>query len=536
MIGKCLSMGFSDGSLGILNIETGKILFARFSTSSSSSSSLSSSSLSIAASSSSSSSSTIHSSSSLISCVWKNYIVPHENDNYNNHEQSINSSNSINYNYKTISDSGGITGDGSSSSRSNSSSSSSSSRWTSDVWLRDGFQQIQRGGMIPYNDPISSVSSNNKNINGINSVSGGVGGSSSSSSGNMSGSVVNGIGIVGGNLLNLSSSSSNDNHTLYECSNLLHLSLSSNGHVYGHVMGLFPLFHIQLFNHNQQHIYHHHYHRHDNYDDFHRKIESNDNNDDGSGSSKTTSKNETTTKFTRSNNTISTTSTTFSKIDACIVLNKLIVTSCYHNDHNGDEHVDDDGIDNERYIYSIITLSKDAWMKKKIDDLSDDSIQKSSSSSISSSSSSSNVIVMNDNDNNHNKLYINITYNEIYWLQQISILQSIIYYNINLISDYILLCHKKWKECCKVILPKLSLLQNLLNTYEIHCTSIEFLYMITLCGNNWHPCISIIFNQHWNEQSILRLNHNIELSSRSIIKMIHMKVIPLAMNTLLASR
>jgi len=488
MIGKCISMGFSDGSLGILNIETGKILFARFSTSSSSSSSLSSSTLSI--SSASSASSTIHSSSSLISCVWKNYIVPHENDNYN----------------------------------------SSSSRWTSDVWLRDGFQQIQRGGMIPYNDPISSVSSNNKNINGINSVSGGVGGNSSSS-GNMSGSVVNGIGIGGANLLNLSSSSSNDNHTLYECSNLLHLSLSSNGHVYGHVMGLFPLFHIQLFNHNQQHIYHHHYHHHhDNYDNFRRKIESNNNNDDGSGSSKTTTKNETTTKITRSNNTISTASTTFSKIDACIVLNKLIVTSCYHNDRNRDEHVDDDGIDHERYIYSIITLSNDALMKKKVDDLSDDSIQKSSSSS------SSNVIVMNDNDNNHNKLSINITYNEIYWLQQISILQSIINYNINLISDYILLCHKKWKECCKVILPKLSLLQNLLNTYEIHCTSIEFLYMITLCGNNWHPCISIIFNQHWNEQSILRLNHNIELSSRSIIKMIHMKVIPLAMNTLLASR
>jgi hypothetical protein len=518
-------MGFSDGSLGILNIETGKILFARFSTSLPPSPPSSSS------------------SSSLISCVWKSYNDPHENDNYNNHEQSIDSSNSINYNYNAISDSGGVTCDGSSSSSSSSSSSnsrrrssSSSSRWTSDVWLRDGLQQIQRGGMIPYNDPISSVSPNNSNaINGINSISSSSG-SSSSRSGNMSGSVVNGIGIGGGNILNLSSSSgTNDNHTLYECSNLLHLSLSSNGHVYGHIMGLFPLFHIQLLNHNQQHIYQYHYYHHDNHDDFHSKIEFNDNNDDGSSSSKTATMNKTKTNIARSNNTISTTSTTFNKIDACIVLNKLIVTSCYHDDHNGDEHAND-GSYQEGYIYSIITLSNDVMVKTKGDDLSD------SSSSSSNISSSSNVLIMNDNDDNHNddnnnnKLSMNIAYNEIYWLQQLSILQSIINYNINLISDYILLCHKKWKECCKVILPKLSLLQNLLNTYEIHCTSIEFLYMITLCGNNWHPCISIIFNQHWNEQSILRLNHNIELSSRSIIKMIHMKIIPLAMNTLLASR
>ena len=121
------------------------------------------------------------------------------------------------------------------------------------------------------------------------------------------------------------------------------------------------------------------------------------------------------------------------------------------------------------------------------------------------------------------------------WFQHCGSLHMSIESNISRLLDLITGCGRKWKDACKVVLPKLSLMDTLLATYELNMTPIEFCYTITLCGL-WHPAAATAFTQHWNEQGLQRLRSAVDSTSRSIIKLLQTKALPMATNALLCAR
>ena len=124
---------------------------------------------------------------------------------------------------------------------------------------------------------------------------------------------------------------------------------------------------------------------------------------------------------------------------------------------------------------------------------------------------------------------------DIKWFEQGASLHLCIESNLARLQELIVSCGRKWKDTCKVILPKLSLLQSLLDTYELRMTPIEFCYSITLCGL-WHPAAATAFSQHWNDQGLQRLRAGVDATSRSVIKLLQTKALPMATNCLLAAR
>lgn len=121
------------------------------------------------------------------------------------------------------------------------------------------------------------------------------------------------------------------------------------------------------------------------------------------------------------------------------------------------------------------------------------------------------------------------------WLEHCGSLHLCIESNLSRLHDVILSCGRKWKDAGKVILPKLSLLQTLLTSYEMQTTPIEFCYTITLCGL-WHPAAATAFSQHWNDQGLQRLRAAVDSASRSIVKVLQTKALPMVMNSLLCAR
>lgn len=124
---------------------------------------------------------------------------------------------------------------------------------------------------------------------------------------------------------------------------------------------------------------------------------------------------------------------------------------------------------------------------------------------------------------------------ELPWLEQLTSLQMTIDANIASLLDMITSCSRKWKDACKIILPKLMLMKSSLDSYQMKMTPVQFCYSITLCGL-WHPAAANTFSQHWNEQGIDRLNTSVHSASRSIIKLLQTRAIPVATNTILAVR
>ncbi len=96
----------------------------------------------------------------------------------------------------------------------------------------------------------------------------------------------------------------------------------------------------------------------------------------------------------------------------------------------------------------------------------------------------------------------------------------------------ILTCGRKWKDACKVILLKLSLLTGTLDSYQIKMSPIHFLYTTCQAGL-WHPGAVLSFSQHWNEQGLNRLRSAIDSASKSIVKILQMQVDAIATNVLL---
>ncbi len=96
-------------------------------------------------------------------------------------------------------------------------------------------------------------------------------------------------------------------------------------------------------------------------------------------------------------------------------------------------------------------------------------------------------------------------------------------------------CGRKWKEACKTILPKLALLQSLLDSYQLGLTPVEFFHSVASCGL-WHPAAISCFSQHWNEQGLQRLRSSVDGAAMYIIKQLQLRIMPLVGNILRSCR
>jgi hypothetical protein len=121
------------------------------------------------------------------------------------------------------------------------------------------------------------------------------------------------------------------------------------------------------------------------------------------------------------------------------------------------------------------------------------------------------------------------------WLEQAASLQTGVEAGLARLLDLVSGCGRKWKDALKVVLPKLGLLKGLLDTYQLSMSPLEFCYSISMCGL-WHPAAATAFSQHWNEQGLMRLRVAVDSSSRSVIRQLQMRALPIATNALLAAR
>lgn len=84
---------------------------------------------------------------------------------------------------------------------------------------------------------------------------------------------------------------------------------------------------------------------------------------------------------------------------------------------------------------------------------------------------------------------------------------------------------KKWKESLRVFPPKVELMNSALRGYDLQMTLVEFMHTVVLCGM-WHPAASVIFTQHWNEQSLSRLRSSIDSALKFIQRSISLHIVP----------
>jgi len=96
----------------------------------------------------------------------------------------------------------------------------------------------------------------------------------------------------------------------------------------------------------------------------------------------------------------------------------------------------------------------------------------------------------------------------------------------------LLTCHRKWKEACKTVLPKLGLLQTVLDGYQIKMSPIHFMYSVCHSGL-WHPAAILSFSQHYNEQGLNRLRSSIDSATNLIMKILQIRIQSVATNIIL---
>jgi hypothetical protein len=119
-----------------------------------------------------------------------------------------------------------------------------------------------------------------------------------------------------------------------------------------------------------------------------------------------------------------------------------------------------------------------------------------------------------------------------FWYEHLSTLYLMISSDLSRLHDMMISNGKKWKDSNKVMIPKLSLLQNCLNGYQMKMDPVQFMYTITHCGL-WHPAALTSFSQHWNDQGLTRLRSAIDSTSKAIVKQLYLRGIPIATNTAL---
>ena len=128
------------------------------------------------------------------------------------------------------------------------------------------------------------------------------------------------------------------------------------------------------------------------------------------------------------------------------------------------------------------------------------------------------------------------TWTQLYkWFEQSGFTQLLIESSLSKLQELVISCSRKWKEACKTILLKLSLLQSLLESYQVAMTPVQFMYTVSMCGM-WHPIASTCFSQHWNDQGLARLKSAVDSASQAIITALQMRAIPYCTNIILASR
>ena len=121
------------------------------------------------------------------------------------------------------------------------------------------------------------------------------------------------------------------------------------------------------------------------------------------------------------------------------------------------------------------------------------------------------------------------------WLEHSASLHLMIHADFSKLHDMVISHSRKWKDSTRVIIPKLSLLQGVLDGYQMGMTPVQFMYTVAHCGL-WHPAALTAFSQHWNDQGISRLRSAVEATSSSIRKSLQMRAIPIATNIALRCR
>ena len=119
-----------------------------------------------------------------------------------------------------------------------------------------------------------------------------------------------------------------------------------------------------------------------------------------------------------------------------------------------------------------------------------------------------------------------------FWYEHLSTLYLMISSDLTRLQEMMISNGKKWKDANKVMIAKLSLLQNCLKGYQLEMDPAQFLYTITHCGL-WHPAALTSFSQHWNDQGLTRLRSAIDSTSKSIVKQLYLRAIPIATNVAL---
>lgn len=121
------------------------------------------------------------------------------------------------------------------------------------------------------------------------------------------------------------------------------------------------------------------------------------------------------------------------------------------------------------------------------------------------------------------------------WLEHAASLYLMIQADFSKLQEMVTGHSRKWKDSTRVIIPKLSLLQTVLNGYQISMTPVHFMFTLVHCGM-WHPAAQTAFSQHWNDQGISRLRSAVDATSHSIRKSLQMRAIPIATNLALRCR
>lgn len=128
-----------------------------------------------------------------------------------------------------------------------------------------------------------------------------------------------------------------------------------------------------------------------------------------------------------------------------------------------------------------------------------------------------------------------LLFRDYFWTAHATTLQLGIEQTLSTLRDISASCLRKWKEATKVVLPKLHLLQGLLDSYELQMSPVQFLYTVSLCGL-WHPAAATSFSQHWAEAGIERLRSAVESVNKEILSTLQLRAVPLVNNFTLACR
>lgn len=114
-------------------------------------------------------------------------------------------------------------------------------------------------------------------------------------------------------------------------------------------------------------------------------------------------------------------------------------------------------------------------------------------------------------------------------------LQLYVDMQLSAVQELVQTCARRWRDAVKVVIPKLSLLQSLLDTYQLRMSPVQFMHSVALCGI-WHPVASASFAQHWNEAGLSRLKGAVDAAAGGIVRTLELRARPMSSNLLLACR